>query len=91
MCVGGPGGANRPVSAQHTRVHHAAGRSAQNLSRWDHQAAAQPPEERQRQQWHRHGNTNTHKHPHATVQLYTLILCEPGVKRQYCGDKIPVM
>lgn len=41
---GSPVGAHLPVSAQHSRVHYAAGCSAQNLSGWSHQAASKPPE-----------------------------------------------
>lgn len=42
---GGPGGANRPLPAEHSRVHHAAGSSSQNLSGWGHQAASESFEE----------------------------------------------
>lgn len=56
LCAGSAGGADRALRAQHSRVHHATRRFAQDLSGRHHQAAAQPPEERQH--CRRHGNTH---------------------------------
>lgn len=48
--AGGTGGADCFVWAQHPRVHHAAGSTAQNFPGRRHQAAAQPPEEHEQHQ-----------------------------------------
>lgn len=67
--AGGPGGADRSVWAQHARVHHAAGSSAQNVPGRSHQTAAQPPEELQQHQQQQRG-----KSKHTVVQVLNWFL-----------------